>query len=75
MGLGVEMWDWEGKRGSGLPEFGEDSMESLGKKLGMINGYDKLRHLERQENLSSVTNRKVSGIADESVACKALLCK
>lgn len=50
-------------------------MESLGKKLGMINGYDKLRHLERQENLSSVTNRKVSGIADESVACKALLCK
>lgn len=67
-GLLVEGWDWEGK-GSGLPEFGEGSMESLREKLGMINGRDKRSHLERQENLSPITNRKLSEIADGSARC------
>lgn len=41
----------------------------LRKKLGMINGHDKLSHLERQENLSPITSRKLSEIADGSVRC------
>lgn len=44
-------------------------MESLREKLGMINGRDKLSHLERQENLSPITNRKLSEIADGSARC------
>lgn len=46
------------QRGSGLPGFGEDSRESGGKKLAMINGSDKLSHLERQKKKKSFTRCK-----------------
>lgn len=41
----------------------------------MINEFDKLSHLERQENLSPVEDRKLESWMALSIACKALPCK
>lgn len=57
-------------KGSGLPGFGEDSRESSRKNLAMINGFDKLSHLERQKNLSPIANRKLEWRMGPSVACE-----
>lgn len=65
-------WDWREQRGSGLPGFGEDSRESGRKMSAMINGFDKLSHLEKQENLSPVEDRKPEWWTGPSAACKAL---
>lgn len=52
----------ERAKSSGLSGCGEDSRESGRKKSAIINGFDKLSHLERQENLSPIKDRKLEGV-------------